>query len=342
MDSLTQGLLGAAAAQALMGRRVERAWLVGAVGGLLPDADILIRSASDPLLAIEYHRQFTHALVFIPVGGLIAALPWIVRKRHRRNRKEIVAAAIVAYATHGLLDACTTYGTQLFWPFSSYRVAWNLISIVDPIFTIALIIGLVWSTSGNRRQPAAIALAFCLLYLFAGGIQRERAVAARDRIAATRGQTPVRADAFPTIGNNLVWRSLYQSGDSLYADRIRVPWLGSPEWTEGLSVAALSDPPPSATNNPRIRRDFQRFSWFSAGWLARDPTDSTVIGDARYSMRTEAFEPIWGVRFHPNEPTPTEWVDRTRDRSISLADLWAEITGTDPAYTPVSSDGRKR
>ncbi len=40
---------------------------------VIPDMDVLIRSASDPLLAIEYHRHFTHALAFIPVGGLIAA-----------------------------------------------------------------------------------------------------------------------------------------------------------------------------------------------------------------------------------------------------------------------------
>ena len=36
--------------------------------------------------------------------------------------------------THGFLDACTSYGTSLFWPFSSTRVSWNVISIVDPFF----------------------------------------------------------------------------------------------------------------------------------------------------------------------------------------------------------------
>lgn len=72
MDPLTHALLGATAAHAVLVPRLGRkAWMVGALGGLLPDADILIRSAADPLLAIEYHRHFTHAFAFIPFGGLL-------------------------------------------------------------------------------------------------------------------------------------------------------------------------------------------------------------------------------------------------------------------------------
>jgi len=84
VDPLTHALLGATAAQAALGSRLGRqAWMLGALGGVLPDADILIRSASDPLLAIEYHRHFTHALAFIPVGGIIAVSPWLLQQRHR-------------------------------------------------------------------------------------------------------------------------------------------------------------------------------------------------------------------------------------------------------------------
>ncbi len=335
MDPITQGVLGAAAAQSVVGRRLERAWLIGLVGGVLPDADVLLQSVEDPLLAIEYHRQFTHALAFIPVGGLIAALPWILRSRHREQWRLILTAATIAYATHGLLDACTTYGTRLFWPFSSYRVALSWISIVDPIFTTSLLIGVIWSARNRTRRPAVIAIGVCLLYLLVGALQRERALHAQNRIADMRAHAREKSDAFPTIGNHLVWRSLYQAGDSLFADRIRIPWVGTPQWTQGSSVALAKALPPHAQTDPRVRRDFERFRRFSAGWVARDPADSTVFGDARYSLRTEAFEPIWGVRFHPGESVPTEWVDRTRDRSLPLRTLWAEIRGTDPAYRPV-------
>lgn len=318
----------------MFGRRVRRAWLIGAVGGMLPDLDVLVRSDADPLLAIEYHRQFTHALAFIPVGGAIAALPWLVRRRARAGWSGILGAATLGYATHGLLDAFTTYGTQLLWPFSTLRVAWSWIAIVDPVFTLALLLGVVLGARNGARRPAGIALAFCAMYLLLGGVQRGRALEAQERIAATRGHTPTRRQAFPTFANQLVWRSLYQAGDSLHADRIRVPWLGPPEWSEGSTVALVreADLRPAERASERVVRDFRRFRWFSGGWIARAPADSTVIGDARYSLRTDGFDPIWGVRFHPGAAVPTEWVNRTRDRSLGLGALWAEIVGTDPSY----------
>jgi membrane-bound metal-dependent hydrolase YbcI (DUF457 family) len=58
-----------------------------------------------------------------------------------------LGAATAGYATHGLLDASTTYGTLFFWPFTDMRVAWNAISIVDPLFTLVLLLGValaVW------------------------------------------------------------------------------------------------------------------------------------------------------------------------------------------------------
>ncbi|MDA0655633.1 MAG: metal-dependent hydrolase, partial [Proteobacteria bacterium] len=75
MDPFTQGLIGASLPQAIAPNRRLLLWAscFGFVAGLLPDLDVLIRSSSDPLLFLEYHRQFSHAIVFIPVGGLVCA-----------------------------------------------------------------------------------------------------------------------------------------------------------------------------------------------------------------------------------------------------------------------------
>src|SRR5262245_40166851 len=140
MDTITHGFLGAAASQALLKRRLPRgAGLVGAIGGMLPDLDIFIRSSSDPTVGWFFHRNFTHSLIFIPLGGLIAALPFLCFQRFRNQKREVILAAIIGYATHALLDAFTSYGTQLFWPFSNYRVAWDWIGIVDPIYSLILL-----------------------------------------------------------------------------------------------------------------------------------------------------------------------------------------------------------
>ena len=72
MDPLTQGLLGASLPQSLSKKKsLAIVAIIGLISGLAPDLDIFIRSENDPLLFLEYHRQFTHSLIFIPFGGLI-------------------------------------------------------------------------------------------------------------------------------------------------------------------------------------------------------------------------------------------------------------------------------
>jgi inner membrane protein len=337
MDPLTHGLLGAATAHALLGGRLRHAWMIGAVAGLAPDLDVLIRSEADPLLVIEHHRGFTHALAFIPAGGAVAALPWLATPAGRARWRTVAAAALAGYATHGLLDACTTYGTRLLWPFSDLRVSWSWISIIDPVFSLFLLGGMVAVAARGGRRPAALALATCALYLATGAAQRGRALTAQATIAESRSHAPDRGEAFPTLGNHLVWRSLYRAGDSLYVDRIRVPWIGAPRWTPGSVVAAggEGDLTEAERRDPRVRRDLRRFRWFSNGWVARMPEEGDLWADARYSLRTDAFDPIWGVRFSPGERVPTRWVDRTGERSLGLGDLWREVAGTGSRYRPL-------
>jgi inner membrane protein len=141
MDPLTQGALGAAFAQAGTRRRYEvvrDASIIGALAGMAPDLDVLIQSSSDPLLFLEYHRHFTHALAFIPIGALICAGVFYYFVRKRLHFQQVYLFSLLGYGSHAILDACTTYGTQLLWPFSSARAAWNLISVVDPLFSVPL------------------------------------------------------------------------------------------------------------------------------------------------------------------------------------------------------------
>jgi inner membrane protein len=339
MDPLTQGLIGAAAAQGATGGRLPRAWLVGMLAGMAPDLDVLIRSNTDPLLATEFHRHFTHALLFIPVGGLICALPWLLLQTYRERWRLTLLAATLAVATHGLLDACTSYGTQLLWPFSNARVGWDWISIIDPLFTLCLLAGVIRGALRGTRVPALAGMALATGYMAFGALQHSRALTAQEGIAAARGHAIEHGEAFATIGNNLVWRSLYRSGNHIHADRIRVSWLGNVQWTPGSRVARVTaaDLPGGIRDDARALRDFERFSWFSGGWVALHPDDPSVYGDVRYSLRTNAFDPIWGIRLHPGRDVPVEWISRTRDRQLSLADLWREIMGSSPDYRPLAA-----
>ena len=105
MDPLSQGALGAAAAQAVARPEHARwAGLLGGLAGMAPDLDVLVRSKSDPLLFLEYHRQFSHAFAFIPVGALLCAVLLFPLARRRLSFGRTVGFCLVGHATHGVLD----------------------------------------------------------------------------------------------------------------------------------------------------------------------------------------------------------------------------------------------
>ncbi len=328
LDPLTHALTGATLAWAATGRRLGRRSLaIGAAAALLPDVDVLIRSASDPLLAIEHHRGFTHSLLFVPVGGILAALPFM----RGVQRRWAIVAGVVAYLSHALLDAATTYGTRLFWPFSRHRVGLDIISIIDPLFTAILLIGTIAAFKA-RPRIVGVAIALAVSWLALGFVQRERASNVQERLASARGDRLARGAVFPTLGNTVVWRSIYETGGLLRIDRIRVPWLARPAYAAVTTVPRVTS---AEVDDTRLRRDFERFAWFSDRWLARAPSDPTEIGDARYSLRNDRYEPVWGIRLRPGEDPPVEWVNRTRERDVSLGHLWAEIRGRDRALRPL-------
>ena len=172
MDPLSQGTVGAAFAQSVANKNnIFKIGFIGFLAGMTPDLDVLIQSSTDPILSLEYHRQFTHSLFFIPFGSLIFALLIFPFVKSSLSFKTVYFVSLLGYGTHGLLDACTSYGTQLFWPFSNERVSWNNISIVDPLFTIPVLI--LTGTAIKTRKPlfSYCAIGWVAFYLSLGFVQ---------------------------------------------------------------------------------------------------------------------------------------------------------------------------
>ena len=300
MDLVTQGVVGAAAAQGIASEKSGRRWaMLGALGGWAPDLDGLIRSSSDPLLFLEYHRHFTHSLVFIPVGAaLVASLVW-VGTRGRIGIREAYLPCLVGYATHGLLDACTSYGTSLLWPFSNVRVAWNIISIIDPLFTLPLLLGIVLSLRLRRSTWVRGGVVLAMLYMGFGALQYQRVMEVQGALAAERGHGIERGRVKPSFGNNLLFRSYYEHQGRYYVDAIRVNWWGDVRVYEGADVACLKVEEFLASHrvSETQTRDLHRFKHFSAGYLVEHPDESSVIGDLRYAFLPNAISPIWGIQW---------------------------------------------
>ncbi|ACY16743.1 metal-dependent hydrolase [Haliangium ochraceum] len=348
MDSITQGAIGAAAAQAVYGEKLGR-WslIIGWGAGMLADADVLFRSASDPLYGWVMHRGFTHGLAFIPVGALIATLPFLLARSLRPRWAEVYGAAFLGYATHALLDACTAYGTQLLWPFSNMRVAWDIVSIVDPIYTFTLLGGVIASALRRRPGPARWALLLSTLYIGVCAVQHARAVSAQETLAAARGHQREAGRVMPSLGQCMLFRSVYRTSDGeLWADGVRVPFLGAASVREGAHVPVF-DPVAeidmaTAADPERLRRDLERARWFMDGYWARTPAMPELVGDMRFALDTAELEPLWGVLVAPEDPLPVRRESGPGERSDALGPLWREITGEDSRYRPLPPSSEQR
>lgn len=151
MDSLTQIVLGAAVGEAVMGRKVgNKAMLYGAIAGTIPDLDVLASHFTDTTRALAFHRGFTHSIVFsilfAPVFG------WIVNLYESfKDLKSWTWLFFWGFVTHPLLDAHTTWGTQLFWPLD-LRLAFKTIFVIDPLYTLPFLICVILAMCRKRTD----------------------------------------------------------------------------------------------------------------------------------------------------------------------------------------------
>ncbi len=300
MDPLTQGVLGAIAAQTRGNRsQLAKAAVIGALSGMAPDLDVLIQSSTDSLLSLEYHRQFTHSLAFIPFGSLICSVIFyaVWARRWQLKFSEIYLWSILGFATHGLLDACTSYGTQLFWPFTDQRISWDIISIIDPLFTLPLLGLVICACRRKQRHWVLVAASWCFTYLAIGFVQHERAIDAGLLLAAERHHQPIRLEAKPSFANLLVWKVIYETDDKFYVAAIK-PCIKQTQVWQGDNVykLALARDLPWLDHGTQPAKDIQRFDWFSAGYLSLDRKDPTRVVDMRYSLLPQEVNPLWGIQ----------------------------------------------
>ena len=332
MDLLTQGLLGGVLGLSVANEKESRnAALTGFTAAILADADILISASDDPLLNLEFHRHFTHALVFIPIGALIATLLLWPFLRKRLVFKRIYLYALLGYATSGLLDACTSYGTHLLWPFSDTRIAWSIIAIIDPVFSLVLLIALILGLKYCKPVPARAGLVLAGAYLLLGLWQHQNALQFAIELAEQRGHKVQRIIVKPTLANLVLWRSVYQSSDRFYVDAIRVG-LGPDRIYAGESaqIFRLESDIPNLERESVLSSDIERFSKLANGYVVPDPGRANVLIDIRYSMLPISITPMWGIDLNLASISQHAKFEIYRDRPDNARELFlAMLLGRD-------------
>lgn len=304
MDPVTHGLIGAAAAQtASEPSRFRAAALTGALAAMSADLDVFIFSSSDPLLNLEMHRQFSHSLLFAPVGALIvAALLWFFLKKHL-SFKQTYTFSLAGYVTAGLTDYLTSYGVHLLWPFADQRYSLDLISVFDPLFSIILLLLIGTAVVKRKKLYTYGGILWVVLYAATALFQQQRVEQKAVQLADSRNHSIEHMVIKPTIANNLLWSVRYSSEDSLYSFGLRsIPFMDMKLY-KGSSTP-LIDPETeyAAIKGTVLYKDILRFSELSDGYLIYHPEYSNVIGDGRYSMLPTTNTPIWGIKADTSRP----------------------------------------
>jgi inner membrane protein len=269
---------------------------------------------------------------------------WFAVKR-KHEPLPLFIAALAGYLSAVLLDACTSYGTQLLWPFTDKRFAASIVAVIDPVVTLILLIGVVAAFRAASAKAAGIAIAATLVYLGFGWLQRERAEALIERTAKSRGHVIKQHEVKPTLGNILLWRSVYLADKQYVVDAARVGLFSGPLLYKGGTARRVEpiDLVPPLTLNSVQAGDLVRFAKVSDGYLAQHPTRPNIIGDIRYSMLPNDTRPLWAIEIFPEREehhvafhTFREWSGNERARFFSM------LRGVDPAsLAPPEPERRK-
>jgi len=229
MDSLTQIVLGAACGEVVLGKKIgNKALLFGAIGGTIPDLDVFTSRwlYVNEIDIMTTHRGFSHSILFSIIGTFVfgCIVYWLYNKGMRKDttsRKDWIWLFFLSLFTHIILDSFTPYGTQLFAPFSHYRVAFNNISVVDPTYTIPFLICIVvlmfFRRSTSRRKlwlklGFGISSTYMLLtiinkvyvdYVFENSLNNQNIYFDRYRTQ-------------PTIFNNILWYGVAETKTDYY------------------------------------------------------------------------------------------------------------------------------
>ena len=180
MDTITHGIVGALIGKGFFSERNGRvATFAAAAGAMFPDVDVVREIfSSDPLAIVKYHRAITHSFVALPFFA--ALLAWLTRAGLAFAKKRwslrdweppswgiLFVIYAIAIASHIFLDAMTSFGTRIWHPLSSERVAWDLLFIIDFSFTsLALLPQIAAWIYSDRDKMTQRAFPMWLLFTF--------------------------------------------------------------------------------------------------------------------------------------------------------------------------------
>lgn len=339
MDSITQATLGAAVGEALLGKKAGyRAAAWGAVLGTLPDLDILINPFVDAVNELYFHRNFTHSIIFAlataPVFG------WLIDRFHIKLEVGWLRWANLSFwviFTHILIDLPTTYGTQILQPFTNHPYALDSIFIIDPMFTLPLLTGLIGALVLRRSRPDTASLlnqaglAIATLYMLWGiGIKSHVHSVFQESFKNQYGYFE-QIKSTPNGPTTFLWNGYIIKQDTLYHSLYSI-------FDESTDLQFEKIPRNSHLIQPfEGDRAYEALMWFSRGYYSMEETDEEdlILYDLRFGRDdlwlSDTGDYVWGNRIILDENGDAEtfeaYLPSFDVRSRNLKAFWHRIWG---------------
>lgn len=334
MDSVSQLVLGAACGEAVLGRKIgNKALLWGAVGGTIPDLDVILSPFFGPVDALFVHRGFSHSLLFpVLLAPLLGVLFVKIFKSLEVSWKEWASLFFWSIITHPLLDALTGYGTGLFEPFHEHRVDISCIFIVDPLYTIPFllcIIGVIragrewkkraqWNKIGLIMSTGYLAITFLSQQAMQAGLRKE---------LMGKGHSIQKMMTIPTPFNCILWATVADAGPGYY--------VGYRSWLDsGPTHFQYFPKNDSLIDAFRDQKDIRNLIRFSKGYYTITIKDERMyFNDIRFAQMAGWVDPQADFVFSfeivrkPDgfaEVRKGEW---RSSRMSGLGSLWSRILG---------------
>ena len=276
MDTVTQVALGASVGEAVLGRKVGwRAPVWGGLCGLLPDLDVLWPFA-DPVAAFTWHRGYSHSFAVLVLATPLVA--WAAARTHsatRADSRDWRLLVFLALVTHPILDCFTVYGTQVLLPFSDLPVSWSTIFIIDPTFSVPIMLGLLAALVLSRERGLGHRLSNAGLVIGVAWLALTVVIKAHvDRVAGDSLPAGVtRYLTTPSPFNAVLWRVVAMTGDGRYLEGYYSLLDAEPR------ISFVSRPDGHGLLEPlRSEAAVARLVWFSRGFFSgRELGDGAVV-----------------------------------------------------------------
>jgi len=345
VDSISQFALGAAIGELTLGHRLGRkAILVGGLIGTLPDLDVLVHY-TDAVASYTYHRSWSHSLLVL--GVVSPFLAWFLHLGFPRRwitgvEQSQLNLPTPSYAnwfwcvflvlmTHPILDGFTLYGTQLLWPLPTRPIAWGSVFIIDPLYTLPLIVGLVVGYRNRKATRRAVLTGVLVSSAYLGITllvkQHVRLIGVQSLQEQQLGNDSVLVAPLPF---SVLWRVVSMDGEHYYEG-----FYSLLDQHKRIQFASYE------SNRHVIEEQFahwpvSRLDWFTNGMIsASREGDELIINDLRMGVEASYVFRFLVGRWNESEfeglsseQLPMQ-IDTVRMRSI-VQRAWDEQVKVEP------------